>query len=400
MALLVGAILDIISIGLTATSIGQTAINGAQESTVSGTYRYRMRIGQNVNTGDADGWAPEVKLYNSDWGELARSSFESRWANDGELHDEQFGSGTRQIHHADMIAGNNAICVAWWEFYDADNTPPVVLLGGNVLRCGGYWSPTNSYLLYEDNSPTPELDCVWLNRGYNGCHGQSNDNTIFGFMMNNYYPYWLGVRSYESDVNGICDNLVTYGSGDCRKRDMEEARDVPEDEFTELAKEVIVTDRDIARVYCEHDRSRGRSILSMKERLFCDMRTRELRPLCEDIQTEGCYNFVIPNSKSRRSDFKAATSSGRDSELKVSRVSIDAQHAAAKRSLDVEQRSSISVAYGDCISADGKDSVLNESHYFGPVTAGIETIYSTITGGIYLQTQNGTSVIVPQCSLD
>ena len=392
MALVVGAILDIISIGLTAASIGQTAIADGQDNTVSGTYRYRMRIGQNVATNDADGWAPEVKFYESNWEELARSSFESTWANDGELHNEQFGEDTRQIYHADVIAGNNAICVAWFEFYDADGTPPVVLLGGNILRCGGYWSPTDSYLLYEDNSPTPELDCVWLNRGYNGCHGLSNNEAIFGFSMNNYYPYWLGVRSYESDVNGICSNLFSYGSGDC-PRSLDEARDVP-DEFAEVAKEVITTTRDIARVYCEHDRSRGRSILSLNERLFCDMRTRELRPLCEDSPVEGCYNHNL-----RANARIASTSGGRDDELVASPVSIDAAHSIAKRS--AEQRSSVTVAQSACLPAsDERNLQLNSTHYFGPVTGGQDTQYSIITGGIYTMTQNGTAVIIPECSLD
>jgi hypothetical protein len=390
MALVVGAIIDIISIGLTAASIGQTAIQGAQESTVSGTYRYRMRVGQNVNTGDADGWAPEVTYYDGNWGQLARSKWETHWVDDGGLHDEQFGENTQQIRIADVNAGGNAICAAWFEFYDADNSPPVVVLGGNILRCGGYWSPTDSYLYYEDNSPTPELDCVWLNRGYNGCHEQSNGNTVFGFRLDNYYPYWLGVRSYESNVDEICNNLTPYHSGDC-KRDL----DVSQNVFTELAKEVITTNRDIARTYCEHDRSRGRSILSMNERLFCDMRTRELRPLCEDSPVEGCYNHNPPQANARI----ASTSSGKDDELVAAPVSIDAKHAAAKRS--IEQRYSVSVAHGDCLPAsDERNLHLNSTHYFGPASGGVDTQYSIVTGGIYTITQNGTAVIVPECSLD
>jgi hypothetical protein len=171
--------------------------------------------------------------------------------------------------------------------------------------------------------------------------------------------------------------------------------DVPEDEFSEIAKQVITTNRDIARVYCEHNRSRGRSILSLNERLFCDMRTRELRPLCEDSQIEGCYDHSPPQANARI----ASVAGGRDDELVPSPVSIDAQHSIAKRS--AEQRSSVTVAHSACLpGSDERNLQLNSTHYFGSVTGGEDTQYSVVAGGIYTITQNGTAVIIPECSLD
>ncbi len=139
-----GIIVGIIGTIVTGYSIGQTALQNAK--TTEGEYKYRIRIGQSVNEGD--GWAPEVKVFDQDWSKLGRSNFEDHWiTEDNTLYEETFGSSNNQIHHADLIAGNNAICLAWIEYYDADGSNPAVVLGDNILSCGhGYWPPTNTHV--------------------------------------------------------------------------------------------------------------------------------------------------------------------------------------------------------------------------------------------------------------
>lgn len=392
-AIVVGGILDIISIGLTAASIGQTAIDGLGNSESDGNYRYRMRIGQSVEVGDQDGWAPEVKYFDAAYDEIARSSYETHWVNDGALHSEQFGDDTRQIYEADLIAGDNAICAAWFDFWDADATAPVLVLGGNILRCGGYWSPTRTFLRDEDGAAQPELDCVWLNRGYNGCNVYGNEDSIYGFALPGYYPYWIGISAGQGNPDEVCDHVRVFNSYACKRDEEDQGGDLQGDApiyddplWTSLAKEVITSGRDIARVYCEHDRSRGRSILSLQERLFCDMRTRTLRPLCEDLASPGCYEH---RDVSRR----VATGSGnRDTELVASDTIIDAEHDVAKRAAMLPY--SLDVVTTHCLPSGG----LNDS----TVKQTIQDLWvpkklSPIEDGLHIVTANGTAFIMPYC---
>lgn len=261
-----------------------------------GNYKARIRVGQDEN-GEDDGFFPEINLVDFNGNNIATSGGEDHWIDKGSIGEETFGEGTVQIAKMEYRARNNAICMAWLEIYDADQTPPTVFLGETLAQCGARHYPSNTYIRVQENgdenTKTRYVDCSWLNDGTNGCWDSEVGEEWNGFWVED-YSYWVGARDGNANPQEACGQINAYHPDPslCNKRDL---GGNGKSTFADLPNHIIVTKRPIAISTCNDPLTYGQSILSTSENVLCDMRTHQVRELCSNNPVAGCYEDRGPS---------------------------------------------------------------------------------------------------------
>lgn len=365
----------------------------AQAATVRASYDVSVFVGQ--GNGEHDGRIPQVTLFSANDEQIAQSkSSDGPWAQKGEITTQTFGDGeTRQIHHLNIDAGDNAICLAWIKVNPSQGeTGTFPFYGETLKQCGARSYPSQNFVLTAEGEGR-YMDCVWLNDGTNGCTDSDSGQEWSGFEVTDWVWFLdngnnTGISEIGTDIaKQACDKINIRHPSDCRKRGLGHAVNK-----NDIARELITTERDIAISTCKDPNTHGQSILSRSEGVLCDMRTKVIRPLCSNGFVSGCYHDGIGLAPEGSVTSLAFTSS---------RVSLDSPVAqnlvkreTAGKPLDVFNYQEQVECDGCCIPVGPHASEqYNSTHYFGPMLAD-PVPYQNITSGIYIHFPNNQSTMI------
>lgn len=366
-------------------------------------YKHRIRVGQRSE--DSGGWFPQAIFSNAYNEELARSSWQSKWVENGEFMEESFGNNRRQVDNIEVLAGNNAVCFVWHEFYDSDGSDPIVVFGETAKQCGAPWYPSD--IRANIGGRDEYRDCAWLNQCNNDPGGGCRDDAWSGYNLYD-LRYWNNVKSGSADPNDVCNQILIYRPE--RKRALAETG-------SRLANDVIYTERPLANVICQSQTSVGQSLVSTTQELFCDMHDKQMYPLCRTDMREACFD--VSSNELRQTLYSnptgspagmRQTSSGRPAvtTFHVSEVRLDAD---ARPSMERRQTAterfvlngstyyySANTTQCDdcCLSVVDPLSQYNETHYFGPIVDEPVT-YDRIANGIIINSSSNNSSIILDC---
>ncbi|KAF9361074.1 hypothetical protein BGX34_007346 [Mortierella sp. NVP85] len=137
-----------------------------------------------------------------------------------------------------------------------------------------------------------ELRCGWLdgdNTTGNAPHVMYLNTDIMGQKF---------VKNFVQDTpgNGICEWGVFFARGASPKK-----KRAIKDTY---GKRAFVTANGGAIELCDSPTSRGKSMLSLKEGIFCDVLTKTKVPLCRGRKRDGCFKYerhVDENGRPQRS---------------------------------------------------------------------------------------------------
>lgn len=309
------------------------------------------------------------------------------------------------------MTASPAICVPWFGVSDRGyRSTPVPIYGQALGACGAYTFPSSTYIDFEDGGLY--MDCAWIGGDESARSSELKDvKTIENFEIRDFFEWeriWNATDRLQPALlkdnsnTSYCDLVKTTESTrviPAKKRDSG---------ADPILSELITTDRKVAISTCENPRSYGPSILSRAEGVLCDMRTRQVHPLCSNGNVPGCYQDK-PGSLVPRAYAPLHTNT-----FKPSSISIDApKQVLAKRSSadnagfsDATQTvNNFNYFYREehqcedcCIPLAPKAAAeqLNSTHYFGPWTSDPIT-YRNISGGIYMTYPNNTQAIIMHC---
>lgn len=367
-------------------------------------YKHRIRVGQADDT--SDGWMPQSIFYDVYGNEIAKSPWQGTWVDVGRWHEEEFGDDSLQVGQIEVHNGNNAVCFVWHEWYDNDGSDPIILLGETAQWCGAPWYYSDISVHLGNEEPQKYRNCAWIDQCNNG-GPNCRDNAWGGYGMYDAL-YWRNIKNGFGDANDVCNQLTRFEV--TWKRDLDHSANatapIGQSYIDRVAHDLIYTERKIAAEACQSASSRGQSLVSTAQGLFCDMTEHVLYPICQPGMTDACFDVETDDLRVQHADSLQSRDVGA-MHFNPSTVKLDADQSGhvAKRSRAADTlvgngrthfyTAGVNADESDCLTADQIDG----DNYTGPVTDS-PAPFARISNGIIVNPAADDSQVIVNCPAD
>ncbi|KAK4219561.1 hypothetical protein QBC37DRAFT_409208 [Rhypophila decipiens] len=234
-----------------------------------------------------EGSFKSIRIYNNN-GEFLSASPDNVGVDDGSYSDVTLAQqNTQQAPYVQIRVGDGEIvCLAYVSVTFSD---------GQKRAWDGTWAQPlgldwyySGILVSENDQNTGE--CIWMDEFVGTIFIYMPAFTGAGEDPNPDISAYTGERGFRAYTFNDAVGEIALPTGQRKKRAVKQAD-------TRL----VITDRpDHSAVrLCESSNSRGPSLVSLAEGMFCNMATRELLPLCVGDLTEDCFDVSTGNSGQR-----------------------------------------------------------------------------------------------------
>lgn len=388
-------------------TIGQWARDAFMSSTQ---YKHVMRVGEDYDQ-NMNGWMPQA-IYYGNGGELARGGWNSIWMEHGERKEDTFGDDSRRMTKIELHGSSWSVCSVYSEFHESDGTAPIVIAGEVLRECGAPWYA--SQVSERFNGVWEPRDCAWIDQCDDAWDQDACRWEAWGGYWMDDLDYFRNIRDGGGgNPDEACSKIHRF-EVNWRKRELDGAASSSGSDrvngtspWGRLPHDVIYTKRPLALRLCDSDTSRGQSVVSTAEGLFCDMTEHVLYPICQSGMIDSCFDVETDDLRSASSGDALESRAVNVKHFNPSSTSLDADdesehHVKRSRAAD----SLVGNGRTHFFSADDEDSEcltadqIDGDNYTGPVTAS-PAPFARISNGIIVNpSSEADSQVILNCPAD
>ncbi|RYP56956.1 hypothetical protein DL769_009790 [Monosporascus sp. CRB-8-3] len=281
-----------LGLGLLADVLGIYSFIDSQipdSNTAGATFRIQAGLDGYKNAHDPQGGLTQIKLYNV-LGDFIGSGGGINYIGPGDYADVTVEQDVRnQALTAEFYASDNAICIATITTTLHDDTK-YAWVGdwGKICHAKWYYSG----VAVESGKLTR---CTWID--------QNHDFNLTAAVIGIYFPAFATQEIPDTDGTELCGQVqglrawnqeggsellwdINHGSEKLRSRVTLPGKQAGDDRLV-----VSADPNHNATELCSAGESYGPDFVSLAERLYCDMGTRELLPLCGSGLTDNCFDL-------------------------------------------------------------------------------------------------------------
>ncbi|KAF2010488.1 hypothetical protein BU24DRAFT_399872 [Aaosphaeria arxii CBS 175.79] len=281
------------AIGLVGTLL--TTIGFAQSNLPDASPRgasIRVKVGlQNTTSSDYGGRIAKIQAYDSNNAKIGDLS-PGADIQSGDIADytfDQQSPGT-QSQYISFLGTNGGICLSWIVLKNLDGAADAAWTGDVGYKCGHAWNWGREVAGRDSNGQPYKPFCTWIDADH-------TDNIDTGAIKIDFLAYGEKLKDTISQDTACSKTIFAKDAVEIDGVPSKKTRRaISKDRPQWMTDRLLVSSfpSDNATMLCQSETSYGPDAIG-SDGYYCNMATRELFPLCEMHNVEGCINIDKDN---------------------------------------------------------------------------------------------------------